>query len=137
MLNLSSRVFGCVAFVHSYNPQHGKLDPRAIKCGESYLEVEPVIESLPFPTQDLIEPLLVPTQDVQVQEVTKPTLVLEQVQLFEPEVSIPENPIEDVTYDMLIALRKGNKYVSSILFLNLYVLTISLYNIEVLLLPLM
>ncbi|RDX97990.1 hypothetical protein CR513_19161, partial [Mucuna pruriens] len=36
--------------------------------GESYLEVELVIESLLFPTQDV---------QVQVQEVTKPTLVLE------------------------------------------------------------
>ncbi|RDY07811.1 hypothetical protein CR513_08019, partial [Mucuna pruriens] len=105
MLSLPSRVFGCVAFVHSHDPHHGKLDPRAIKCvfigypsnkkgfkcyhplscrffvsmdvtfhetqsyfGESYLEIEPVIESLPFPTQDV---------HVQVQEVTKPTLVLE------------------------------------------------------------
>ncbi|RDY05852.1 hypothetical protein CR513_10259, partial [Mucuna pruriens] len=49
MLNLPSHVFGCVAFVHSHNPYHGKLDPR----GESYLEVEPVIESLPFPTHDV------------------------------------------------------------------------------------
>ncbi|RDY13596.1 putative mitochondrial protein, partial [Mucuna pruriens] len=68
-----------------------------------------------------------PNQDVQVQEVTKPTLVQEQVQmseldvsipnnsieeqvqLFEPEVSIPDNSIEDVTDDMLIALRKGKR----------------------------
>ncbi|RDX81183.1 hypothetical protein CR513_38179, partial [Mucuna pruriens] len=56
--------------------------------GESYLEVELVIESLPFPT---------PTQDVhvQVQEVTKPTLVPEQVQMFESDVSIPDNSIEE------------------------------------------
>ncbi|RDX97450.1 hypothetical protein CR513_19777, partial [Mucuna pruriens] len=40
--------------------------------GESYLEFEFVIESLPFPTQD-----------VQVQEVMKPTLILQQVQLSE------------------------------------------------------
>ncbi|RDY00930.1 hypothetical protein CR513_15813, partial [Mucuna pruriens] len=68
-----------------------------------------------------------PTQDVQVQEVTKPTLVLkqvqmseldvsipdnsieEQVQLFEPKVSIPDTSIEDVTDDMPIALRKGKR----------------------------
>ncbi|RDY07687.1 hypothetical protein CR513_08168, partial [Mucuna pruriens] len=66
--------------------------------GESYLEVESVIELLPFPTHD-----------VQVQEISKPTLVLEQVQLSELEVSILENPIEDVTDDMPIALRKGKR----------------------------
>ncbi|RDY01849.1 hypothetical protein CR513_14778, partial [Mucuna pruriens] len=122
---LPSRVFGCVAFVHSHNPHRGKLNPRVVKCvfigypsnkkgfkcyhplnyqifismdlffvspplqGESYLEVEPVIKSLPFLTQDVIELLPFPTQDVQ------------------PEVSIPENPIEDVTDDMPITLRKG------------------------------
>ncbi|RDX60162.1 putative mitochondrial protein, partial [Mucuna pruriens] len=43
--------------------------------GEGYLEIESVIESLPFPTQDV---------QVQVQEVTKPTLVQEQVQLSKP-----------------------------------------------------
>ncbi|RDX99827.1 hypothetical protein CR513_17069, partial [Mucuna pruriens] len=138
MLSLPSRVFGCVAFVHSHNPHLGKLNPRAIKCvfigypsnkkgfkcyhslsrqvfvsmdvtfyetqsffvspplqEESYLGVESIIESLPFPTQD-----------VQVQEVMKPTLVPKQVQLSTLEVSIPENPNEDVTDDMLIALRK-------------------------------
>ncbi|RDX95085.1 hypothetical protein CR513_22434, partial [Mucuna pruriens] len=58
--------------------------------GESYLEVEPVIESLPFPTQDVIKSLFFPTQDVyvQVQEVTKPTLVPKQVQLSELEYPI-------------------------------------------------
>ncbi|RDX73823.1 hypothetical protein CR513_46513, partial [Mucuna pruriens] len=54
--------------------------------GESYLEVELAIESLPFPTQDV---------QVQVQEVTKPTLVLEQVQMSKPDVSIPNNSIEE------------------------------------------
>ncbi|RDX82107.1 hypothetical protein CR513_37145, partial [Mucuna pruriens] len=153
---LPSRVFGCVAFVHSYNPYHGKLDPKAIKCvfigypsnkkdfkcyhppsclffvsmdGEIYLEVESVIESLPFPTQDVQVQVqeVTPTQDVQVQEVTKTTLVTEQVQmsdldvsisnnsieeqvqLFEPEVSIPDNSIEDVIDDMPITLRKGKR----------------------------
>ncbi|RDY02079.1 hypothetical protein CR513_14517, partial [Mucuna pruriens] len=96
---------------------------------ESYLEVEPIIASLPFPTQDIQVQVqeVTPTQDVQVQKVTKPTLVLEQVQmseldvsildnsieeqvqLFEPEVSIPDNFIEDVIDDMLIALRKGKR----------------------------
>ncbi|RDX73164.1 putative mitochondrial protein, partial [Mucuna pruriens] len=47
---------------------------RIILKGESYLEVEFVIESLSFPTQDV---------QVQVQEVMKPTLVLEQVQISE------------------------------------------------------
>ncbi|RDX69464.1 hypothetical protein CR513_51414, partial [Mucuna pruriens] len=125
MLRLPSRVFGCVVFVHSHNPHRGKLDPRAVKCvfigypsnkngfkcyhlpsrwffvsmditfhetqsyfvcppfqGESYLEVESVIESLPFPTQD-------------VQEVTKFTLVPEQVQMSKSDVSIPNNSIEE------------------------------------------
>ncbi|RDX76963.1 hypothetical protein CR513_42983, partial [Mucuna pruriens] len=145
ILSLPSRVFGCVSFVHSHNPHRGKLDARAIKCvfigypsnkkgfkcyhplshrffvsmdGESYLEVKLVIESLPFPTQDV---------QVQVQEVMKPTLVPKlvqmsnsdvsipdkfiekQVQLFEPEVSILDNFIEDVTDDMPIALRKGKR----------------------------
>ncbi|RDX81688.1 hypothetical protein CR513_37604, partial [Mucuna pruriens] len=145
MLSLPSRVFGCVAFVHSYNPHRGKLDPRAIKCvfigypsnkksfkcyhplrrwffvsmdvtfneKQSYfvcplLQGKSVIESLPFPTQDV---------QVQVQEVTKPTLVLEQVQmsksdviqLSKPEVSIPNNSIEDVTNHMLIALKKAKR----------------------------
>ncbi|RDY11210.1 hypothetical protein CR513_04163, partial [Mucuna pruriens] len=94
-----------VSFVHSHNPHRGKLDPRVVKCvfisyfsnkkgfkcyhpsnhrifismdGGSYLEVESVIESLPFP-QDVIKSLTFLTQNVQfqVQEVTKPTLVLD------------------------------------------------------------
>ncbi|RDX82782.1 putative mitochondrial protein, partial [Mucuna pruriens] len=54
------------------------------KIGESYLEVELVIESLPFPSQD-----------VQVQEVMKLTLVPKQVQMSELDVSIPDNSIEE------------------------------------------
>ncbi|RDX99723.1 hypothetical protein CR513_17186, partial [Mucuna pruriens] len=79
--------------------------------GESYLEVEFVIEPLPFPTHDVIESLSVPTQDVQVQvqEVMKLALVPKQVQLSKLEVSILENLIEDVTDDMSIALRKGKR----------------------------
>ncbi|RDX67440.1 hypothetical protein CR513_53685, partial [Mucuna pruriens] len=133
MLSLPSHIFGCVTFVHSHNPHRGKLDPRAVKCvfigypsnkngfkcyhplsRESYLQVELVIES--FPTQDV---------QVQVQEVMKLTLVLEQVQmskpnvsihdnsieekvqLSEPEVNIPDNSIKDVIDGMSIALRKG------------------------------
>ncbi|RDX99335.1 hypothetical protein CR513_17622, partial [Mucuna pruriens] len=44
---------------------------------ESYLEVESVVESLPFPTQDVQVQVqeVTPTQDVQVQEVTKPILI--------------------------------------------------------------
>ncbi|RDX96700.1 hypothetical protein CR513_20609, partial [Mucuna pruriens] len=172
MLSLPSRVFGCVAFVHSHNSHRGKLDPKAVKCvfigypsnkkgfkcyhplshrffvsmdvtfhetqsffvgpplqEESYLEVELVIESLPFPTQGVQVQVqeVTPTQDVQVQEATQPTLVLEQVQmseldvsipdnsieeqvqLSEPEVSILDNSIEDVTDDMPIVLRKGKR----------------------------
>ncbi|RDX85953.1 putative mitochondrial protein, partial [Mucuna pruriens] len=56
--------------------------------------------SLPVPTQDV---------QVQVQEVTEPTLVLEQVQLSKSEVNIPKNPIKDATNDMPIALRKGKR----------------------------
>ncbi|RDX58666.1 hypothetical protein CR513_61998, partial [Mucuna pruriens] len=84
MLSLSSCVFWCVSFVHSHNPHHGMLNPRAVKCGKSYLKVEPVIESLPYPTQDVIKSL----PDVQVQEVMEPTLILEQVQLSESNVSL-------------------------------------------------
>ncbi|RDX86494.1 hypothetical protein CR513_32171, partial [Mucuna pruriens] len=62
----------------------------------SYQEIESIIESLPFPTQD-----------VQVQEVTKPTLVPQQVQLSKLEVNILENPIEDVTDNIPIAFGKG------------------------------
>ncbi|RDX93352.1 hypothetical protein CR513_24403, partial [Mucuna pruriens] len=136
MLSLPSRVFGCVAFVHSHNPHRVKLDPKVVKCvfigylsnkkgfkcyhppscrffvlmdvtfhetrsffdgpplqGESYLEVKFVIESLLFHTQDVQVQVqeVTPIQDVQVQEVTKPTLVLEQVQMSELDVSIPDN----------------------------------------------
>ncbi|RDX91841.1 putative mitochondrial protein, partial [Mucuna pruriens] len=79
------------------------------------------------PTQDVQVQVqeITPTQDVQVQEVTKPTLVPEQVQmselnvsipdnsieeqvqLFELEVSILDNSIEDVIDYLSIALRKG------------------------------
>ncbi|RDX83657.1 hypothetical protein CR513_35392, partial [Mucuna pruriens] len=67
--------------------------------GGSYLEVELVIESLPFPTQDVQVQVqeVTPTQDVQVQvqEVTKPTLVLKQVQMSKLNVSILNNSIEE------------------------------------------
>ncbi|RDX91162.1 Copia protein, partial [Mucuna pruriens] len=88
-----------------YDPiQRGRLELLKSK-GESYLEVEFVIESLPIPTQDI---------QVQVQEVTELTLVLEQVQLSKLEVSIPKNPIEDVTDDLPIALRKGKRSLSNL-----------------------
>ncbi|RDX90536.1 hypothetical protein CR513_27588, partial [Mucuna pruriens] len=93
--------------------------------GESYLEVEPIIDSLPFlpfPAQDVIESLPIPTHDVieslpfpsqdvqvQVQEVTESTLVLEQVQFPVLEISILENPIKNVTDDMPIALKIGKR----------------------------
>ena len=32
MKSLQFRVFGCVAFVHIHKQNHGKLDPRAVKC---------------------------------------------------------------------------------------------------------
>ncbi|RDY03252.1 Copia protein, partial [Mucuna pruriens] len=95
-------------------PQQNGVAKRKIRHlleGDSYLEIEPIIESLTFPTHDVIESLPFPIQDVQVQvqEVTKPILVLEQVQLSKSEISIPKNHIEDVTNDMLIALRKGKQ----------------------------
>ncbi|RDY06004.1 hypothetical protein CR513_10095, partial [Mucuna pruriens] len=112
MLSLPSRVFGCVAIVYSYNPHSGKVyvfSPSE-SSGESYLEVELVIESLPFSTQD------VQVQEVIAKELTieKPTMkqerkidtmesntkVPQQVQLSESEVSIPNNPIGEVTDDM-------------------------------------
>ncbi|RDY03845.1 hypothetical protein CR513_12513, partial [Mucuna pruriens] len=134
MLSLPSRVFRCVAFVQSHNPHLGKLDPKVVKCvfigyplnkkgfkcyhppsrrvfvsidpstsGGSYQEVQSIIKSLPFPTQD-----------VQVQEVTKPILVLDQVQLSELEVSIPKNPIEDVTNNIFIVAIDAIKTPTSI-----------------------
>ncbi|RDX97925.1 hypothetical protein CR513_19246, partial [Mucuna pruriens] len=66
--------------------------------GESYLEVEPVIELLPFPTQDII--------DLRSHETR---FGLRENPIVWLEASIPENPIEDVTDDMPIALRKGKR----------------------------
>ncbi|RDX86556.1 hypothetical protein CR513_32104, partial [Mucuna pruriens] len=67
-VSLPSHVFGYVAFVHSHNSHNGKLDTKAVKCGESYLEVQYVIMPLPFPTQN-----------VQVQEVTLEKIIIEEV----------------------------------------------------------
>ncbi|RDX98019.1 hypothetical protein CR513_19126, partial [Mucuna pruriens] len=72
---------------------------------ENYIKVDPVIE-----LESIIESLSFLAQDVQVQEVTKPILVPQQ--LFELEVSIPKNPIEDVIDDMPISLRKGKQSLS-------------------------
>ncbi|RDX84286.1 hypothetical protein CR513_34679, partial [Mucuna pruriens] len=77
----------------------------------------------------------------------KPTLVPQPVQLFELKVSIPKNPIEEVTNemskvsilenpienvsdDMLIALRKGKQSCVKYHISQLCLLTISLYNIR-------
>ncbi|RDX77884.1 hypothetical protein CR513_41923, partial [Mucuna pruriens] len=136
MLSLTNHLFGCVTFVHSHNPHCGKLDPRVVKCvfisypsnkkgfkcyylpshqGESYLKVEPIIKSLPF----LLKMFKFKKHE-------KPTLIPQQVQLSKSEVSIlenligeviddmlevsiHENSIEDVTYDMPIVLRKGKR----------------------------
>ncbi|RDX96277.1 Copia protein, partial [Mucuna pruriens] len=57
-------------------------------------DIESKIFNLRQGTLSVIEYYDVQVQG-QVQEVTEPTLVLEQVQLSEPEISIPENPIED------------------------------------------
>ncbi|RDX89226.1 hypothetical protein CR513_29072, partial [Mucuna pruriens] len=73
-----------VQYIRTTLKERKKLSHIEGKIGESYLEVKHVIESLPFPTQD-----------VQVQEVTKPTRVLEQVQMSEPDVSILNNSIEE------------------------------------------
>ncbi|RDX96269.1 hypothetical protein CR513_21093, partial [Mucuna pruriens] len=128
MLSLPSRVFWCVVFVHSHNPHRGKLDHKVVKCifigyssnkkGGELSKSRTCHRVIPFPTEDV---------QIQVQEVTKLTLVLkkfqmfeldvsiidnsikEQVQLSEPKVSIPDNSIEDVTDDMPIALRKGKQ----------------------------
>ncbi|RDX81344.1 hypothetical protein CR513_37991, partial [Mucuna pruriens] len=137
MLSLASRVFGCVAFVHSHNPHREKLDPRAVKCVFiGYLSNKKDFKYY----HHLSCQLFVSMNQVQMSEldVSIPdNSIEEQVQLFEPEVSIPDNSIEDVIDDMPIALRKGNDHVSNILFLNSYILTMSLYNIKVLLLSLM
>ncbi|RDX71963.1 hypothetical protein CR513_48619, partial [Mucuna pruriens] len=135
MLSLPSHVFGCVAFVHSHNPHHGKLDPKAVKCvfigypsnKKGFECYHPPNRRFFVSMDDVQVQEVTPTQDVQVQEVTKPTLVSEQVQMFELdvsipdnsieeqvqlselEVSIPNNSIEDVTDDMPIALRKGKR----------------------------
>ncbi|RDX92226.1 hypothetical protein CR513_25678, partial [Mucuna pruriens] len=170
MLSLPSHVFGCVAFVHSYNPHRGKLDFKAVKyifigypskkkwfkcyhppsrqifismdvtfhetqslfvsppLQESYLEVEFVIVSLPFLTQDAIESLLVPTQDVM-------TLPVPTQDVIESCLSSSSKSLG--THSSPKASSIGNDHGSSILFLNLCVLTISMYNIGVLLLSLM
>ncbi|RDX84427.1 putative mitochondrial protein, partial [Mucuna pruriens] len=124
MLSLPSRVFGSVVFVHSHNPHRGKLDPKVVICvfigypsnkkGESYLEVEPVIESLPFPTQDVQVQVQVqevtPTQDVQVQEVTKPTLVLEQVQMSELDEALKDENWVQVKKEEMETLEKNSTW---------------------------
>ncbi|RDX96168.1 hypothetical protein CR513_21206, partial [Mucuna pruriens] len=122
MLKLPSHVFGRVAFVHSHNTHNGKLDPRTFKFvfisypsnKKSFKCYQPPSHRFFVSMNDI---------QVQVQEVTKPTLVLEQVQMFEPndnsieeqvqlsepEVTISHNSIEDVTNDMIVALRKGKR----------------------------
>ncbi|RDY11919.1 Copia protein, partial [Mucuna pruriens] len=69
--------------------------------GESYLEVEPVIESLPFPTQDV---------QVQVQEVTKPTLVPEQVQMFELDEALKDENWVQAMKEEMEALEKNSTW---------------------------
>ncbi|RDX81064.1 hypothetical protein CR513_38300, partial [Mucuna pruriens] len=106
MLSLPSCVFGCVIFIHSHNPYREKLDPRAIKCVFiGYHSNKKGFKCYHPPSHWVF----VSMDDVQVQEVTKPTLVPQQVQLSESKVSILENPIEDVTDNMHIALRKGKR----------------------------
>ncbi|RDY07677.1 hypothetical protein CR513_08175, partial [Mucuna pruriens] len=120
MLSLPSCVFGCVAFVHSYNLRHGKLDPRSVKCVFiGYPSNKKGFKCYHPPSRWLFVSMDVTFHEtqsffdvqVQVQEVTKLTLIIEQVQMSEPdpEVSIPDNSIEDVTDDMPITLRKGKR----------------------------
>ncbi|RDY07255.1 hypothetical protein CR513_08658, partial [Mucuna pruriens] len=104
--------------------------------GESYLKIELVIKSLSFPTQDVqVQEIILKEfitekahnetreedryYEKQYQRHEKLTLVPQQVSILENpigevtddmlEVSIPENPIYDVTDDMPIALRKGKQ----------------------------
>ncbi|RDX86142.1 hypothetical protein CR513_32563, partial [Mucuna pruriens] len=88
MLSLLSRVFGCVAFVHSHNPHRGKLDPRAVNVFS--LVIPQIKRGL-----SVIIIRVIGMSSIQVQEVTKPTLVPKQVQLSKLEVSILENPIKE------------------------------------------
>ncbi|RDX94264.1 hypothetical protein CR513_23367, partial [Mucuna pruriens] len=153
MFSLPSHVFVCVSFVHSHNPHRGKLDPKAVKyvfigyplnkkdfkCHHllshqvfvsmdvTFHEIESFFVSLHFRGRVIYKSSLSSNQyyEQQYQKHEKPTLV-SQIQLFELKVSILKNPID-----------KGNDHVSSILFLNLCILTIFLYNIRVLLRPLM
>ncbi|RDX90875.1 hypothetical protein CR513_27220, partial [Mucuna pruriens] len=144
MLSLPSRIFGCVAFVHSHNLHRGKLDPRAVKCiFIGYPSNKKVLSVIVLRVIGSLSPWMLLFMkynhtlfvlhfrgrdvQVQVQEVMKPTLVPEQVQMSEPDVSIPnnsieeqvqlsepkvsilDNSIEDVTDNMPIALRKGKQ----------------------------
>ncbi|RDY04292.1 hypothetical protein CR513_12011, partial [Mucuna pruriens] len=96
--------------------------------GESYLEVEPIIESLPFPTQDVqvqevtSKSLPFPTEDVQVQEVTLEELITKNAH--------NEAGEEDRYYGK----QSNTKGIINPFWSHM---TISLYNIRVLLLPLM
>ncbi|RDX84124.1 hypothetical protein CR513_34877, partial [Mucuna pruriens] len=109
MLSLPCRVFGCVTFVHSHNPHCGKLEPRAVKhVFIGYPSIKKRFKCYHFSSRRVFISI-----DVTFHETCHSLLVLhfrgrdvylfmkhvilvsEQVQLFELDVSILENPIED------------------------------------------
>ncbi|RDX71652.1 hypothetical protein CR513_48974, partial [Mucuna pruriens] len=116
MLSLPSRVFGCVAFVHSHHPHRGKLDLRAVKCVFiSYSSNKKGFKCYHSLSRRFFVSMYSffvcpPPQRESYLEVDIPdNSIEEQVQLSEPKVSIPDNFIEDVTDDIPFALRKGKR----------------------------
>ncbi|RDY02144.1 hypothetical protein CR513_14444, partial [Mucuna pruriens] len=101
MLNLLSCVFGCVAFVHSYNPHRRKLDPRAVKC----VFIDYPLNKKGFKCYHPSSRRFFVSMDVTFHE-TQSFFVCPPLQ---GGVSIPDNSIEDVTDNMPITLRKGKQ----------------------------
>ncbi|RDX82676.1 putative mitochondrial protein, partial [Mucuna pruriens] len=102
MLSLPSCVFGCVAFVHSHNPHRGQLDPRAVKCVFiGYPSNKKVILCLSstlggeLSRSRVCHRVITFSYSGCSSSITKPILVLEQVQMSEPNVSIPDNSIKE------------------------------------------
>ncbi|RDY06911.1 hypothetical protein CR513_09044, partial [Mucuna pruriens] len=125
--DLPSRVFGCAAFVYSHNSHREKLDPRVVK----YVFIDVQVQEVTAEELNTKKAHNKAREEdryygMQYERHEKPILVPQQIQLCKPEVSIPKNPIGEVNDDM----SKGNDHASSILFLNLCILTISLYNMS-------